>query len=445
MRTNNKLSLLNQVKQSMSTVCTQRMPECGSQFLRVKDPFISKSVSDRKSKRRSKLFPSLDRNEKDERDLEEMGSGRTIPVRQGYLYKKSGGSFTKEWKKKYVTLCNTRVITLHPSLHDYMENINAKEIPLECVTVKVPGQAPRGSSVRGQENRRDRTVSACVCQNSADTPGTKKRNRRRTESVNGREHCEVEPFEFQIVCLNEKVWQFEAGSASDRDDWVRAIELQILTSLQANMSNKAVTRTSTSTSDKHKVAKLKCDTKGNSKCVDCDSPNPNWSSLNLGVLICIECSGIHRNLGSHISRVRSLDLDDWPSAHLATMTCLGNTMANSVWEGRTLPGHCKPGPGSGRAEKEKYIDSKYVKQEWISPIPTCFSPSKALLDAIMRSDMFGLYLALAHCNKEDVNCQTIHENGRTPLHVAAAGGNTAILQILLWVRLFEIFGHFLYI
>jgi PREDICTED: similar to centaurin-gamma 2 (ARF-GAP with GTP-binding protein-like, ankyrin repeat and pleckstrin homology domains 1) (AGAP-1) (GTP-binding and GTPase-activating protein 1) (GGAP1) len=40
--------------------------------------------------------------------------------------------------------------------------------------------------------------------------------------------------------------------------------------------------------------------------------DPDWASLNLGSLICIECCGIHRNLGTHISRVRSLDLDDWP-------------------------------------------------------------------------------------------------------------------------------------
>lgn len=40
--------------------------------------------------------------------------------------------------------------------------------------------------------------------------------------------------------------------------------------------------------------------------------DPEWASINLGVLMCIECSGIHRNLGSHISKVRSLDLDEWP-------------------------------------------------------------------------------------------------------------------------------------
>lgn len=71
---------------------------------------------------------------------------------------------------------------------------------------------------------------------------------------------------------------------------------------------------------------------GNGFCVDCDATSkwmiislfqlsitiflfildPDWASLNLGVVMCIECSGIHRNLGSHVSRVRSLGLDEWP-------------------------------------------------------------------------------------------------------------------------------------
>lgn len=42
---------------------------------------------------------------------------------------------------------------------------------------------------------------------------------------------------------------------------------------------------------------------GNDKCADCGKPEPDWASLNLGILVCIECSGVHRNLGVHKSKV----------------------------------------------------------------------------------------------------------------------------------------------
>ncbi|CAH8364219.1 unnamed protein product [Eruca vesicaria subsp. sativa] len=73
---------------------------------------------------------------------------------------------------------------------------------------------------------------------------------------------------------------------------------------------------------------------GNEKCADCGAPEPDWASLNLGVLICIECSGIHRNLGVHISKVRSLTLDVkvWEPSVLTLFQSLGNVYVNSVWE-----------------------------------------------------------------------------------------------------------------
>nr|XP_054750163.1 arf-GAP with GTPase, ANK repeat and PH domain-containing protein 1-like [Lytechinus pictus] len=71
-----------------------------------------------------------------------IGSGRSIPVKQGYLYKRSSKALNKEWKKKYVTLCDDGRLTYHPSLHDYMDDVHGKEIRLLNTTVKVPGRRP---------------------------------------------------------------------------------------------------------------------------------------------------------------------------------------------------------------------------------------------------------------------------------------------------------------
>lgn len=103
----------------------------------------STPTTSRKSRRRSNLF--IPSSKKTEMKLSELGSGRAIPLKQGYLYKRSSNSLNKEWKKKYVTLCDNGRLTYHSSLHDYMDDIHGKEIALNCVTVKLPGQKPRGS------------------------------------------------------------------------------------------------------------------------------------------------------------------------------------------------------------------------------------------------------------------------------------------------------------
>lgn len=107
--------------------------------------------------------------------------------------------------------------------------------------------------------------------------------------------------------------------------------------------------------------------------------DPDWASLNLGALMCIECSGIHRNLGTHLSRVRSLDLDDWPVELSMVMTAIGNAMANSVWEG-ALENYNKPGNDSTRwASLCKYRCGLMKRTEIIGgESSTGFSPLAAI-------------------------------------------------------------------
>uniref|UniRef100_A0A8C1IDS3 Arf-GAP with coiled-coil, ANK repeat and PH domain-containing protein n=1 Tax=Cyprinus carpio TaxID=7962 RepID=A0A8C1IDS3_CYPCA len=105
---------------------------------------------------------------------------------------------------------------------------------------------------------------------------------------------------------------------------------------------------------------------GNQQCCDCGQADPRWASINLGVLLCIECSGIHRSLGVHCSKVRSLTLDSWEPELLKLMCELGNSIINHIYEGSCEEqGLKKPGPNSSRQEKEAWIKAKYVEKKFL--------------------------------------------------------------------------------
>ena len=73
---------------------------------------------------------------------------------------------------------------------------------------------------------------------------------------------------------------------------------------------------------------------GNNFCADCGSPMPDWASLNLTVTLCIECSGTHRKLGVHVSKVRSITLDDsvWEDTVVDIFKHAGNDFVNEILE-----------------------------------------------------------------------------------------------------------------
>ncbi|KAK2105597.1 ArfGAP with coiled-coil, ankyrin repeat and PH domains 3, partial [Saguinus oedipus] len=109
---------------------------------------------------------------------------------------------------------------------------------------------------------------------------------------------------------------------------------------------------------------------GNSQCGDCGQPDPRWASINLGVLLCIECSGIHRSLGVHCSKVRSLTLDSWEPELLKLMCELGNSTVNQIYEAQFEgTGSRKPSASSPRQDKEAWIKDKYVEKKFLRKAP----------------------------------------------------------------------------
>eukprot|EP00073_Rattus_norvegicus_P027476 XP_006245465.2 PREDICTED: arf-GAP with GTPase, ANK repeat and PH domain-containing protein 1 isoform X9 [Rattus norvegicus] len=429
----------------------------------------------KQSKRRSNLFTSRKGSDPDkekkglESRADSIGSGRAIPIKQGMLLKRSGKSLNKEWKKKYVTLCDNGVLTYHPSLHDYMQNVHGKEIDLLRTTVKVPGKRPPRatsacapisspktnglakdmSSLHISPNS-DTGLGDSVCSSPSISSSTspkldpppsphanRKKHRRKKSTSNfkadgltGTAEEQEENLEFIIVSLTGQTWHFEATTYEERDAWVQAIESQILASLQSCESSKNKSRL-TSQSEAMALQSIR-NMRGNSHCVDCDTQNPNWASLNLGALMCIECSGIHRNLGTHLSRVRSLDLDDWPMELIKVMSSIGNELANSVWE-EGSQGRTKPSLDSTREEKERWIRAKYEQKLFLAPLPcTEFSLGQQLLHATAEEDLRTVILLLAHGSRDEVNETCGEGDGRTALHLACRKGNVVLVQLLIW-------------
>uniref|UniRef100_A0A672LMK6 Arf-GAP with GTPase, ANK repeat and PH domain-containing protein 3 n=1 Tax=Sinocyclocheilus grahami TaxID=75366 RepID=A0A672LMK6_SINGR len=391
-----------------------------------------------------------------ESKTDSIGSGRAIPIKQGILLKRSGKSLNKEWKKKYVTLCDNGLLTYHPSLHDYMQNVHGKEIDLLRTTVKVPGKRPPRAvatvaptaSPKTNGLTKDRSTLQLGIGATSDatspklepppSPHANRKKHRRKKSTGitkpdglsaGNEEQE-ESFEFIIVSLTGQMWHFEASTYEERDLWVQAIESQIFASLQSCESSKNKSRLG-SQSDAVTIQSIR-NVRGNSFCADCDAPNPDWASLNLGALICIECSGMHRNLGTHLSRVRSLDLDDWPVELSMGMTAIGNAMANSVWEG-CVEGYTKPGVDSTREEKERWIRAKYEQKLFLVGLPQSDVPlGQQLLRAVVEDDLRLVVLLLAHGTKEEVNETYGDGDGRTALHLSCAMANVVLTQLLIW-------------
>ncbi|XP_032262770.1 arf-GAP with coiled-coil, ANK repeat and PH domain-containing protein 2 isoform X9 [Halichoerus grypus] len=214
-------------------------------------------------------------------------------------------------------------------------------------------------------------------------------------------HCEdiERRFCFEVVSPT-KSCMLQADSEKLRQAWIKAVQTSIATAYRekGDESEKLDKKSSPSTGSldsgnesKDKLLKgesalqrVQC-IPGNASCCDCGLADPRWASINLGITLCIECSGIHRSLGVHFSKVRSLTLDTWEPELLKLMCELGNDVINRVYEAKVEKmGIKKPQPGQ-RQEKEAYIKAKYVERKFVDKYSVSSSPSEQEKRMISKS------------------------------------------------------------
>mmetsp|Transcript_5363 Transcript_5363/g.9868 ORF Transcript_5363/g.9868 Transcript_5363/m.9868 type:complete len:405 (+) Transcript_5363:460-1674(+) len=162
------------------------------------------------------------------------------------------------------------------------------------------------------------------------------------------------------------------------------------------------------------------DSSADFRCADCGIRGAEWCSLNLCVFLCIECSGAHRALGTHNSKVRSLQLDRLRAETRNLIEKLSER-SEEVWESsRQLPRPTLLSPASDRAALAR---QKYIEKVGLAKIPF---PEEILMDAVSAGN---LVLALRCLHSVD-SIESL-QSAQPFIHEAARRGNLQMLELFV--------------
>ncbi|CAF1183410.1 unnamed protein product [Didymodactylos carnosus] len=260
--------------------------------------------------------------------------------KEGYLFKRSHNKF-KTWSRRWFLIKNGQLLYMRRSASKDTENEQSIMVPdLRICTVRL---------VTDNDRR----------------------------------------FVFEILSPNGS-HLLQADSQTECDQWINSLQLAItdsFKSLPLNGNDTLTTTLKTSYEDnssailqakmelKQKMIKEKIEyvrkMPGNDVCCDCDAENPEWASINIGIILCLQCCGAHRGLGVSLSKVRSLHMDSWDLETLLVMSELGNTIVNSIYEAN-MNGVIKITCISlcSSAIRRSFIESKYVQKTYLRPLPS---------------------------------------------------------------------------
>ncbi|XP_014679477.1 PREDICTED: arf-GAP with SH3 domain, ANK repeat and PH domain-containing protein 2-like isoform X2 [Priapulus caudatus] len=236
---------------------------------------------------------------------------------------------------------------------------------------------------------------------------------------------------FDLVSHN-RTYHFQAETEGDMDAW-----MSVLINSKEEQLNKAFSHGEKGGGPNDSFMELQAsivkaarNQPGNDRCCDCNAKEGvTWLSTNFGILVCIECSGVHREMGVHVSRVQSLDLDHVGTSQLLLARYVGNAMFNEIMEA-SLPELHKPKPTSPMEERRKFIHAKYVERRYCVKTCTCEEDmAQDLRQSVLARDMPSLLQSFA----EGVDLMvTLSETERadTALHLAVSREDGTSIHIV---------------
>ena len=301
-----------------------------------------------------------------------------VPIKSGYLRKRYPGALVDSWKRRFFVADSFGLLY-------YLSNSD-RPLPIPS-----SGHGTLGLTRRASASE------------SATTPAVKGKGSLSLLTCTVRAgQLQDLPSAFTVTGLSG-AFELQAESDAERDSWIEALQVctaELINRRCGGGGQKGLMRGESGPLDYStaegagRVLETLWRLPGNSSCAECGAASPDWAVMNHGVLICMGCSGAHRRLGAHISKVRSCTLDTaaWSRPALALFEEVGNSASKAVLEAGLPSGDTRrPRPDDSAEAKAAFISAKYVMQSWFAQ-PDLDTPPAEQLTAAVGSDDRGAVL-----------------------------------------------------